>query len=175
MPGLRGSPSSPAPTPPNRPPSRDRDDGKRRGRRGLRTSVMVQVAQDRIVTLFARAEEATRRGFPAYADQYVRLARRIATRYNVRLTPEVRSRFCRGCLVYFVEGATVRTRLRDGRRVRTCLRCHRSYRTVLPRRSRAHSPVPAGLPGGPHVQPLAVPVDELGEDLEEPDGEPDEA
>jgi RNase P subunit RPR2 len=52
-------------------------------------------------------------------------------RYNVRLMPEYRELYCRGCSSYWVEGRTVRTRLRSGRRVRTCLVCGRTRRVPL--------------------------------------------
>jgi len=91
---------------------------------------MVRVAQERIADLFALAERESASGTGALADRYVRLARKIGTRYNVRLLPEYREVFCRGCSSYWVEGRTVRTRLRGGRRVRTCLRCGRRRRTV---------------------------------------------
>ncbi len=41
---------------------------------------------------------------------------------------EYRELYCRGCSAYWVEGRTVRTRLRGTGRVRTCLACGRSRR-----------------------------------------------
>jgi len=109
---------------------------------------MVRLAEQRISRLFllARAEACEH---PAgLADRYVRLARRIGMRYNVRLSSEFAELFCRGCSAYWVEGRTVRTRLRSGVRLRTCLVCGRERRTRYPigkvRRSPAGSrPDPA--------------------------------
>lgn len=129
--------------------------------------MMLGVAQERIKLLFDRAEEASHRGAPVLAKRYVALARRIGTRYNVRLTPEQRDRFCRACMTYFVEGVSVRTRLRSGRRVRTCGACGRSYRRNVGLRS-AKGPA-AALPSARLGGPVPVPVDELSED-EELDG-----
>ncbi len=89
---------------------------------------MVRVASERIADLFALAEREAAGGSPTLADRYVRLARTIGMRYNVRLLPEYAELYCRGCSRYWVEGRTVRTRLRSGARVRTCLGCGRERR-----------------------------------------------
>jgi ribonuclease P protein subunit RPR2 len=92
---------------------------------------MVRVAGERISTLFALAEREASAGAPNLADRYVALARKIGMRYNVRLLPEYRELYCRGCSRFWVEGRTVRTRLRAGRRVRTCLLCGRERRVLI--------------------------------------------
>jgi ribonuclease P protein subunit RPR2 len=92
---------------------------------------MVRVAQDRITDLFGLADAESRRGNFDLADRYVGLARKIGTRYNVRLLSEYRERYCRGCSAYWIEGRSVRTRLRRAHRVRTCLRCGRERRVRL--------------------------------------------
>ena len=92
---------------------------------------MVRVAQDRIADLFGLAERESTAGSTTLPDRYVQLARKIGTRYNVRLLTEYREFYCRGCSAYWVEGRTVRTRLRGGRRVRTCLKCGRERRTPV--------------------------------------------
>jgi ribonuclease P protein subunit RPR2 len=92
---------------------------------------MVRIARERISTLFALAEREAAKGHRELADRYVTIARRVGTRYNVRLMHEYRDLYCRGCSAFWVEGRTVRTRLRSGRRVRTCLRCGRERRTLL--------------------------------------------
>jgi ribonuclease P protein subunit RPR2 len=114
---------------------------------------MVRVAAERISDLFALAETEASGDRPGLSDRYVRLARRIGMRYNVRLLPEYSELYCRGCSRFWVEGRTVRTRLRSGHRVRTCLGCGR------PRR------VPFRLPrtgGTPPIgsAPLASPEEE---------------
>jgi len=99
------------------------------GRRGRRTGLMVRVAAERIQRLFALAAEESSYGPSPLADRYVDLARRIGMRYNVRIPREFAGSYCRGCSRYWVEGRTVRTRLRGGRRVATCLGCGRVRRT----------------------------------------------
>jgi ribonuclease P protein subunit RPR2 len=110
---------------------------------------MVRIARERISTLFALAEREAAGGHGDLADRYVTIARRVGTRYNVRVLPEYRELYCRGCSAFWVEGRTVRTRLRAGRRVRTCLRCGRERRTLLrsapPRVRGAVDPGPMGV------------------------------
>lgn len=91
---------------------------------------MIRIAQDRIAELIGLAEGESRRG-TALPDRYVRLARKVGMRYNVRLLPEYRELYCRRCSTFWVEGRTVRTRLRRGNRVRTCLNCQRSRRVPI--------------------------------------------
>jgi ribonuclease P protein subunit RPR2 len=91
---------------------------------------MVRIARGRVLELFALAERESLGHHPELADRYVTLARRIGMRYNVRLLREYRELYCRTCSTYWVEGRTVRTRLRSGRRVRTCLKCGRQRRTL---------------------------------------------
>ena len=91
---------------------------------------MVRIARHRVSDLFGLAERESLSGHLDLADRYVSLARRIGMRYNVRVLGEYRELFCRSCSAYWVEGRTVRTRIRSGRRVRTCLRCGHQRRTV---------------------------------------------
>ncbi|MGA9838870.1 MAG: hypothetical protein WBS16_00315, partial [Thermoplasmata archaeon] len=90
---------------------------------------MVRVARERIFTLFALAEREAATGHVELSDRYVTLARKVGTRYNVRLLAEYRELYCRGCSAFWVEGLSVRTRFRSGHRLRTCLRCGRERRT----------------------------------------------
>lgn len=96
---------------------------------------MVRIARTRVIDLFGLAEREALRGEFELADRYTRLARAVGARYNVRLLHEFRDLYCRGCSCFWVEGRTVRTRLRARRRVQTCLRCGRIRRTLTARRS----------------------------------------
>ena len=91
---------------------------------------MVRIARERVSELFALAERESLNRHPELADRYVALARRVGMRYNVRLLGEYRELYCRACSTFWVEGRTVRTRLRGGLRVRTCLRCGYRRRTL---------------------------------------------
>jgi len=112
---------------------------------------MIRVARERIADLFGLAEQEARDGRAPLSDRYVQLARRIGTRYNVRLLVEYRDLYCRGCSAYWIEGRTVRTRLRASHRAQTCLRCGRVRR--VPIRAR---PVAREAGDGERPPPLSV-------------------
>jgi RNase P subunit RPR2 len=123
---------------------------------------MIRVAGERIGDLFALAESESRaQPTSPYPNRYVGLARRIGMRYTVRLPPEYRERYCRHCSSFWVEGRTVRTRLRAGHRVQTCLVCGVTRR----QRYRGGRRIVAALPtaGGARPQAAEVMVD-LDED-----------
>jgi ribonuclease P protein subunit RPR2 len=132
---------------------------------------MIRLARERIDDLFGLAEAQAGESSPELVNRYVELARRIGMRYNVRLRPEYRDLYCRQCSAYWVEGRTVRTRLRDGRRVETCLRCGSTRRVPYrARRSRATAPeLGSRTPAGREEPVLADDFDALdvGADLGE--------
>jgi ribonuclease P protein subunit RPR2 len=129
---------------------------------------MIRVAQDRISDLFGLAEQESVAPRSVLPDRYVSLARRIGMRYNVRLLREFAELYCRGCGTYWVEGRTVRTRLRSGRRSRTCLKCGRVRR--MPLRTAAPAPHEAEPVRTSIARPEGILV---GEPLED-EGGPDE-
>ena len=133
---------------------------------------MVRIAHRRVSDLFTLAERESSAGHPELADRYVALARRIGMRYNVRLLGEFRDLYCRACSAFWVEGRTVRTRLRSGHRVRTCLRCGHRRRTLArgpaPRAS-LHEPSSREVPRdeGALVIPVADESELVDEETEE--------
>jgi ribonuclease P protein subunit RPR2 len=131
---------------------------------------MVRIARERIDDLFAHAEREAAEGHRELPDRYVVLARRIGTRHNVRLLPEYRELYCRGCSSYWVEGRTVRTRLRSGRRVRTCLVCGRERRMpIRPPKVRPRPVAPSDA-----RRPLSAVIATEVEDSDEVGGADDE-
>ena len=89
-----------------------------------------EIARERVARLVEQAEEALRLGRRDRADRYAQLAWRVKTRYQLRRSP-VDGRVCRGCFAFLQPGTTSRVRLRQGRRVTTCLACGRVRRVVL--------------------------------------------
>jgi ribonuclease P protein subunit RPR2 len=131
---------------------------------------MMRAAQERIQDLFSLAESEVRRGPDNFSHRYVTLARRIGMRYNVRLLREYRDVYCRGCSTFWVEGRSVRTRLRAGRRSQTCLHCGRVRRIQLKHRV-------AATRTSDEVGNQTVPREEVAfidEELEEPSKPRDE-
>jgi ribonuclease P protein subunit RPR2 len=97
--------------------------GERRQRSGRRSRDNARIASERMAILFAEAERSARQNEPGLSGRYVRLARSIGMRYNVRLPAGLRRRACRKCGAFLVPGKNLRVRLRGGKTVWTCLKC----------------------------------------------------
>ncbi|MET1124618.1 MAG: ribonuclease P [Archaeoglobaceae archaeon] len=93
-----------------------------------------KIARERIDFLLRRAQEVKYRDYDL-ARRYVELARKIATKYRVRLNIEQRRSFCKGCL-YPYRADRVRVRIRKGRVIVTCLNCGRERRFQIRNRAR---------------------------------------
>ena len=66
----------------------------------------TRIAKERIEILFEQAEKN-----PKKADRYVFLARKLAMRYNIRMSKNLKRLFCKKCHHYFTHkgDVTVRT------------------------------------------------------------------
>lgn len=84
----------------------------------------IRIAKERIGILFRKAGEEFERN-PSLSNRWVKMARNIATRYNIRIPKEFSRRFCRKCLSYLVPGknARVRTNPRQKAVIIKCLEC----------------------------------------------------
>ena len=90
-----------------------------------------KIALERIRILMDLAEEAAKAKKIERASRYMHLARRIGSRYNVRLPKGHKLLSCRKCGVYRVSGTTSRTRTIENRLVVTCLKCGEIYRRPI--------------------------------------------
>ncbi len=93
---------------------------KRRNRKYA--AELKRLASERVERLFELAESEFKR-HPEFADRYVRAAWRLKTRYNLKLPPEIKLKFCRKCLSFWSPGSSCRVRVRPRCVVITCLRC----------------------------------------------------
>lgn len=95
------------------------------------------IAAERIERLFELAEQVSSRR-PELANRYVRLAWRLATRYNVRLPPRLKGKFCRKCMTFLKPSVScrVRTRPKPPCIIITCLRCGHQMRIPYGKRER---------------------------------------
>ncbi|RMD58032.1 ribonuclease P [Candidatus Woesearchaeota archaeon] len=85
-----------------------------------------RIAKERIDALF---EQASIR--PQFAKRYVRLARKIATRYNVRIPARLKRRYCKECNSYLVPGKNCSIRTREGKLIIHCKECKKITRIPL--------------------------------------------
>lgn len=75
------------------------------------------IVYERMGILLSLAASALKKKDEKHAKRYVFLARKLSTRYNCRMTRELRSKFCKGCGLPLVQGLNVKVRLR--KRTRT--------------------------------------------------------
>jgi len=96
-------------------------------RRPIKRKEQKTIAKERIEILLNLAKDE----FPMDRElsrRYVKLSRRIGSRYNVRLQKKEKAVVCRGCNSLLVPGVNLRVRTHDHRVVMTCLDCGRVRR-----------------------------------------------
>ena len=78
-----------------------------------------EIAHARIEALLGLARERTKtggQGSGALAKRYVRLARKISSRYRVKIPRKAGSYICRGCNSLLMPGVNARVRLASSKR-----------------------------------------------------------
>jgi ribonuclease P protein subunit RPR2 len=70
-----------------------------------------KIARERIEILFNEANSAAEEGNLQRANRYVFLARKLAMKYNVKLTREQRRKFCHFCYKWLQPGKNVTIKL----------------------------------------------------------------
>ena len=90
-----------------------------------------KIAMERIRILMVLAEEAVKAKKIERASRYMHLAKKIGSRYNVRLPKGHKLLSCQKCGIYRVPGTTSRTRITENRLIVTCLKCGSIYRRPL--------------------------------------------
>lgn len=89
----------------------------------------LKIAKARIVFLFRLAKEHFKQD-SSLSDKYVKMARRIAMKYKIRLPSSLKKRLCKNCHRYLVPGANARVRLHKHRLIYYCMAC--KHHTRLP-------------------------------------------
>lgn len=85
-------------------------------KRGEKPEEQVKIAKERIRILFSEAEKE-----PEMAKRYMRMAKKIGMRFNVRLG-SLKRKFCKKCYSYFTPENSQK-RLKKGVLVVKCLEC----------------------------------------------------
>lgn len=91
-------------------------------KRGTKPLHQLKIARERIEILFSEAAKAE----PGLARRYVKLAKKIGMRYNVRLGA-LKKKFCRHCYSYFT-AENSRIRIKNGIMNVRCLSCNKTAR-----------------------------------------------
>lgn len=82
------------------------------------------IVKERIRILFDKAGESFK-AHPENSNRYVEMALKLSMRYNIRLGPELKRRFCKSCKAYLVPGANARVRTNPSQKavIVTCSEC----------------------------------------------------
>jgi len=98
----------------------------------MATESQKKIAKERIEKLFSMAEGSPR------ADRYVEMARKIAMRYNIRIPPRLKRKFCSKCYKFLTpNNSTVRTSRKEKAVIVKCLNCGAVMRYPLKRAQKA--------------------------------------
>lgn len=80
------------------------------------------IASERIIILFHEAKLMFKED-PKFSNKYVKLARKIAMKYKVKIPSKLKRQFCKNCLHFLVPGRNLRVRTSKGNIVYFCLDC----------------------------------------------------
>ncbi len=81
-----------------------------------------QIAKKRIKFLFSEARHVFKKD-RSLSAKYVKLARRIAMKYKIRLPSSLKKKFCKNCYSYLVPGVNCRVRIHKHRIIYFCFNC----------------------------------------------------
>ena len=87
----------------------------------------VNIAKKRIKFLFEEAKNSFKKD-SKLSDKYVKIARRVAMKYKIKLPSQLKKKFCKNCYKYFVPGVNCRVRIHKHRIIYYCLSCKRFMR-----------------------------------------------
>jgi ribonuclease P protein subunit RPR2 len=86
-----------------------------------------RIARERIQILFGLAEKELRE-HPERSRRYIELARKIGLRYNIRLSRELKKKFCKNCNTLLKPGLTCSVRIKNKTISIKCKNCNNIYR-----------------------------------------------
>ena len=86
-----------------------------------------EIALERIKTLFKEARLVFKED-KKLANRYVKLARKIAMRYKVRIPSELQKQFCKHCYKFLMPDINCRIRFHNKKIVYYCLECKKFMR-----------------------------------------------
>ena len=86
----------------------------------LKSHKVQRIAKERIKFLFQEARDAFKHNVN-HSDKYVKMARRIAMKYKIKLPSELKKLFCKNCHKYLVPGVNCRVRIHKHRVIYYCM------------------------------------------------------
>ena len=86
-------------------------------------------AREEIITLLTKADKVFRQS-KTKANNYIKKARKLAMKYNIRIKKDLKRKICKHCYSYLKPGFNVQVRTQPGRVVVTCKECNKVMRYV---------------------------------------------
>ncbi|MDI6721526.1 MAG: hypothetical protein QMD85_03985 [Candidatus Aenigmarchaeota archaeon] len=86
----------------------------------------TSIAKERIEILFKEAEMRAKKDDYGLQRRYVRLAKRIGMRYNVKISPYLKRKYCKYCYTFLFPKSKVR--LEKGMVTIKCFNCGKKIR-----------------------------------------------
>lgn len=90
-----------------------------------------KIAKKRIEKLFLLAEKNSLKKRYDLADRYVKIARKIQMRYQIRMPKKLKRKFCKHCYRILIPGKTSRVRIQNGKIITYCYHCRKYQRIPL--------------------------------------------
>ncbi len=87
-------------------------------------------ALEKIKTLFTEAKTQFSKN-PGLSNKYVKMARKIAMKFNITMPRNLKRKFCKHCYSYLVPSKNCRVRIHKSRVVYHCDNCKKFMRFVL--------------------------------------------
>jgi ribonuclease P protein subunit RPR2 len=94
-----------------------------------------EIARERIKTLFEQADKIFSKD-KKLANKYIKLARKIAMKMNLRMPRGYKRRFCKHCYSYLKPGKNLRVRTKGGNVIYYCLECKKFMRFPVSRKGK---------------------------------------
>jgi len=88
-----------------------------------------KIAKERVSELFDRADKTFQES-ESLTNRYVSLARKIAMKFNIRLT-KYKRKFCKHCYHYLKSGVNSKTRIHKSKVIIYCENCKKYTRIPL--------------------------------------------
>lgn len=91
----------------------------------------IKIAKERINILFKEADKAAKNKKIEMANRYINIARKIGMRYNVRISTELRRKFCRKCKKFLYPNLSSNEKEEKGFLIIVCKNCDKKMHYKL--------------------------------------------
>ena len=94
-----------------------------------------KITLERIKSLFEQAKDKFNSN-PNLSNKYVKMARKLAMKINLRIPSELKRQYCKHCYSYLKPGVNLRIRNNKSRIVYYCLNCKKYTRFEIKNKKR---------------------------------------